>query len=187
MRERGLCLVLGRQQDMTGVDFLLRRLGLRGLVIGLPLRLLGRRGLGDGAEQFLHRELLTIVGQLAVERWSGRELIGFGLLGGELEIDEIVENVLLPRRPFELLRQAGADVGHRVGDVLVGDRLTVDLGQHLRIGQGGTGETQGGAEPEGERSGSRARARGKDGRHGGSFAASGTPVASNFRLPRRRL
>ena len=63
------------------------------------------------------------------------QLVGLGLLGRELEVDEIVEHVLLPRRAFELLRQAGADVGHRVSDVLIGDRRAVDLGQHLRIGQ----------------------------------------------------
>ena len=62
-RERRLGLVLGRQQDVAGVDLLLRRLRLGGLVIGLPLRLLGRRGLGDGAEQLLHRQLVAIVGQ----------------------------------------------------------------------------------------------------------------------------
>ena len=132
--QRFFGLLLGRQQDVAGVDLLLRRLGLGRLVIGLPLRLLGRRGLADGAKQLLHRQLLAIIGHLALELRRRGQLVGLGLLGREFEVDEIVENVLLPRRPFELLRQAWADVGHRVGDIFVGDRLAVDLGQHLRIG-----------------------------------------------------
>ena len=180
--ERGLRLVLGRQQDVAGVDFLLRRLRLGGLVIGLALRLLGRRRLGDGAEQLLHRQLVAIVGELAFELRGGGQLVGLGLLGGELEVDEIVEHVFLPRRAFELLRQAGADVGHRVGDVVLGDRRAVDLRQHLRIGR----------EPgRRERKPRRARARTRErsasaGKTGSSFGnllwAVGTPFAGDFVL-----
>ena len=167
--ERRLRLVLGRKQDVAGVDFFLRRLGLRGLVIGLALRLLGRRRLGDRAEQLLHRQLLAIIGELAFELGSSGQFIGLGLLGRKLEVDEIVEDVFLPRRAFELLRQAGADIGHRVRDVLLGDRLAVDFRQYLRVGRSGAGETESRAEPKRERESGRARARGKDGRHGGSF------------------
>ena len=46
-RQRLFRLVLGRQEDVAGVDLLLRRLRLGGLIIGLPLRFLGRRRLGD--------------------------------------------------------------------------------------------------------------------------------------------
>ena len=179
-RERRLRLVLGRQQDMAGMDLLLRRLRLGGLVIGLPLRLIGRRSLGDRAEQLLHRQLVAVIGHLARELRAVRELVGLGLLGRELEVDEIVEHVLLPRRAFEFLRQAGADVGHRVGDVALGDRRAVDLGQHLRIGQGCAAEAESCAEPERERKGGRARARENRTCHGGSFGASGKPFASDF-------
>ena len=93
------------------------------------------------------------------------QLVGLGLLGRELEVYEIVEHVLLPRRSFKLLGQARADIGHRVGDVLIGDRLAIDLGQHLRIGQGPASETRSCAKAERERSSDRARAPGKDGCH----------------------
>ena len=150
------------------MDFLLWRLSLGCVVIGLPLRFLGRGGLADGAEQLLHRQFLAIVGELALELGRRGQLVGLGFLGRELEIDEIVEHVLLPRRAFELLRQAGADVDQRVGDVLIGNRLAIDLGQNLRISQSLPGETQSCAKAERERSDGRARAPGKDGRHGGT-------------------
>ena len=50
-RQRLLGVVLGRQQDVAGVDFRLRRLRLGGVVIGLVLGVVGRGGLGDVAQQ----------------------------------------------------------------------------------------------------------------------------------------
>ncbi len=162
---RLLGFFLGRQKNVPRMDFLLRRLGLGRLVIGLLLRFLGRGGLANGGEQLLHAQLLAIIGELALELGRRSQLVGLGFLGRELEIDEIVEHVFLPRRAFELLRQAGADVGHRVGDILIGDRLAVDLGQHLRVSLSLPCETQSYADAEHERGDSRARAPGKDDCH----------------------
>ena len=138
------------------MDFFLRRLGLGGLVVSLVLGLLGGRRLGDRAQKLLHRQLVAIIGELLGEFRGLVELVGHGLPGGELEIDQVVENVFLPGRALELLRQAGADVGHGDGDVLVGDRRAVDLGQNLGIGRGGAGEHDRRAEPERQRGGGRA-------------------------------
>src|SRR6202020_3610204 len=113
-------------------------------------------------EQLLHRQFLAIVGELALELGRRGQLVGLGFLGREVEIDEIVEHVLLPRRAFELLRQAGADVDQRVGDVLIGNRLAIDLGQNLRVSQSLPGGTQSYAHGELERSEHRARAPAKE-------------------------
>ena len=68
------------------------------------------------------------------------------LAGRQAQIDQIVEHVFLARRAFELLRQARADVLQRVGDVVLGDRRSVDLGENARVGLRGAGDEPSGAE-----------------------------------------
>ena len=122
-RERRLGLVLGRQQDVAGVDLRLRRLGLGRLVIGLVLGLVGRAALATC------RSAAPPSRACRGNRrgWRAKsavcvELVGIGLLGDELEVDEIVEHIFLALGALELLGQARADVGHRVVDVVLGDR-----------------------------------------------------------------
>jgi len=151
--ERRLGLLLGRQQDVARVDLLDRRIGLGGLVIGLVLGLVGRRRRADLVEQRLHRQLVAVVGEPPVEFGALIELVGLGLGGGELEVDEVVEQVFLARRAFELLREAGTEVLQRVGEVVLRDRLPVDLGENARVGlRAGRGEP-GGDEAKDEQEG----------------------------------
>ena len=128
------------------MDFGHRRLRLGRLVIGLVLGLVGGGLGGDVGQQRLHRQLVVIIGQAPFEGRALVQLVGRGLFGDELHIDEIVEHILLARGPFELLRQARADILQRVVDVVLGDRNAVDLGEHLGVGVGGAGEHKRAAE-----------------------------------------
>ena len=98
--ERGLGLLLGRHQNMAGMDLGLRRMRLGGIVVDLLHRRVGRRVLGDLAEQILHQDLVVVIGHFAGEIGVAFELVGRGLLGDELQIDEVVQDIGLdaPRR-----------------------------------------------------------------------------------------
>src|SRR5471032_3411386 len=112
------------------------RIGFGGLVIGLVLGLVGGGFGRDVGQQRLHRQLVVIIGHAAFEGGAGVLLVLGGLFGDQLHVDEVVERILLARRPVELLRQARPDIQQSVVDVFLGYRRAVDFGEDLGFGVG---------------------------------------------------
>ena len=141
-RQRLLGVFLGRQQNMAGVNFRLRRLLLGGFVIGLMFGLIGRRFRASVAQHRFHAQLIVIIGHAAGEIGARIKLVGGGLLGHEPHVDQIIDHIFLPRRPLQLGRQAGTYILKRVFDVLFGDGDAIDLGQNLGLAIGKAGRAQ---------------------------------------------
>jgi hypothetical protein len=62
------------------------------------------------------------------------ELFGIGFLRHQLEVDEVIENVFLALCADEFLRQTRPNVGHRVVEIVLGNRNAIHLGEHFGIG-----------------------------------------------------
>ena len=168
---------LGLDEDMAGVNLGFRLLELCDLVIGLLDRGVGGGLGGHLAQQRLHHQLLAIIGDFLREIGRLVHLVGQRLLGDQLAVDQIVEDVIVAGGPLELRRQTRPDILLGDRDVVVRDLSAIHRGQHLRA----RARRQGQQEGEGESAGARAPV----GEHGGHQISPGYSRDSGSGRPLR--
>ena len=127
-----LGLVLGLDQDVAGVNFLLAGDLLGGVLIDLLHGLVGGRGLAFGRQQAVHQQPVARERQPLLEILVVLDLLVLGGLGDDLHVDQERQHVVLLGRRIHL-REAGPEflLGER--NVALADLGAVDLGEH-RVG-----------------------------------------------------
>ena len=145
--ENGLRVLFLLDEDVAGAHFLLRLLVRLGFFVGFLDGFVGRGRLGDAAEFGLHQHLLAQEFEALLEFGAVAQLVGGGLPGDQLGVDQIVHEIGVAGLALNLGRQAGRDLVERHRHVFVGDFDAVDLGEHLGEGGGG-GKAEGGCQSE---------------------------------------
>ncbi len=156
-----LGLVLGLDQDVAGMDFLLAGDLLGSLLIDLLHGLVGGRSLALGGEQTVHQQAAAGEGQAPLEVFGVLDLLVLGGLGDDFQVDQEGQHIVLLGGRVHL-REAGAEFLFRERDVALADLNTVNLGENGvvlgtnrqaggqnrsqagRCGQGGEAEAQAG-------------------------------------------
>ena len=126
--EDRLRLVLGIDQNVAGVDLLLARHLLNGLIIELMQRALRDRCLAFLLQHRFHQQLAARIGEPALEILAVLHFLGFGRLRHQDHVGQIFGEILVPGLPGH--RQVGSDVLFGDGEVARPDFRTVDARDH---------------------------------------------------------
>ncbi len=127
-----LGLILGLDQDVAGVDFLLARDLLGGILIDLLHGLVGGRSLAFARQQAVHQEPVARERQPLLEIVVVLDLLVLGGLGDDLHVDQERQDVVLLGRGIHL-GEARTEFLLGEGHVALADLRAVNLGEH-RIG-----------------------------------------------------
>jgi hypothetical protein len=124
-----LGLVLGLDQDMPGVHFLLAGDLLGGVLVDLLHGLVGGGGLALGRQQAVHQEPVARKRQPLLEILVVFDLFVFSRLGYDLHVDQERQHVFLLGGRVHL-REARSKLLLGQSDVALADFGAVDLGEH---------------------------------------------------------
>ena len=143
-----LRLILGLDQNVTGVNFLLAGDLLRGFLIDLLQGLVGQGGLALVIEQGVHQETVAAEGEAALEIGAVGDFLVLSGLGDDFQVDQEPDDTVLAGGRVEL-REARAKVLFRGGDVALPDLGPVNLGDDLVVVGAQRGSHQGQREAAG--------------------------------------
>ncbi len=123
---------------MPGMDFGLRLLVLRRLIVSGLDGLLGRGFLGHVLKHGLHEQLLAVIGELLCKFGGLFDLIRKCLLRDELAINQKIEDISIAGLAIELGRKAPAQVFRGNPHVLICDLFSVDCRKDFGCGWQGS-------------------------------------------------
>ncbi len=128
----GLGLVLGLEQDVAGVHFLVAGDLLGGLLIDLLHRLIGGGGLALGGQQLIHQDAVAGEIEPALEIGPLGDLLVLGGLGDDLHVDQERQHIF-PLGGGVHLGEVRGQFLFSQSDVVLADFDAVNLGEY-RIG-----------------------------------------------------